>query len=58
MDLCRRCYIEKHPNLKKKHIKQLMSTTEKFKCDGCKEYKALVIEPRKKEVWEEEDEDY
>lgn len=52
--LCRRCYI-KNNNLSKKEIKQLVSTTEKFQCAGCGEYKALVIEPRKKEEWEDEE---
>lgn len=55
MDLCRRCYIEKNPNLKKKDVKKIMSTDEKFKCDLCGEYKSLVIIPRKREVWEDED---
>lgn len=54
---CRRCYIEHHPSLKKKQIKQLLSTAEKYKCDGCGEYKALVIEPKKKENLED-DENY
>lgn len=52
MNLCRRCYIERHPNLKKKQIKQIMSTIEKYRCDGCGEYKALVVEPKKKEEFE------
>jgi hypothetical protein len=55
-NLCRRCYINNH-ELSKKEIKKLMSTTDKFKCDQCGEYKAIVVEPRKKEVWEEDEED-
>lgn len=55
-DLCKRCYIQKNPQLKKKDIKQLMCTSDKYKCDGCGEYKALVLTPRKREAWEDEDE--
>ena len=54
-NLCRRCYINSH-ELSKKEIKQLMSTSEKYKCEGCGEYKALVLTPRKREEWEDEDE--
>ena len=56
MDLCKRCYIEHHPELKKKEIKQLMCTSERYKCEKCGEYKALVFIPRKREAWEDEDE--
>lgn len=52
--LCRRCYIETH-NLKKKQIKQIVSTTDKFKCSCCGEYKTIVIEPKKEEEWEDEE---
>lgn len=52
--LCRRCYIN-NKKLSKKEIKQLVSSADKFKCDKCGEYKAIVLEPRKKEVWEDED---
>ena len=52
--LCRRCYINSH-ELSKKEIKQLVSTTEKYKCDGCGEYKALVVEPKKREEWEDDE---
>lgn len=55
MDLCRRCYVKQHPELKKKDIKQLMSTTDRYQCSCCGEYKALVIIPRKVEEWENED---
>lgn len=51
--LCRRCYINSH-ELNKKAIKQLTSSADKFKCDKCGEYKAIVLEPRKREVWEDE----
>ena len=51
--LCRRCYIQKH-NLKKKDAKHLNSTTDKFECDSCGEYKTLVIEKR---TWEEDNYD-
>lgn len=54
--LCKRCYINSH-NLSKKEIKQLMSTTDKFKCENCGEYKVLVLEPKKREEWED-DEDF
>jgi hypothetical protein len=50
--LCRRCYINSH-ELSKKEIKKLTSSADKFKCDGCGEYKAIVLEPRKREVWED-----
>lgn len=56
MFLCKRCYI-KQKNLSKKEIKQLMSTTDKFKCSGCGEYKVIVLEPKKKEAWEDDEED-
>ena len=56
MNLCRRCYINNH-ELSKKEIKKLVSTTDKFKCDECGEYKAIVLEPKKREEWED-DEDF
>lgn len=52
--LCRRCYINSH-DLSKKEIKQLVSSSDKFKCEQCGAYKAIVIEPRAKEAWEDDD---
>lgn len=48
--LCRRCYIQEH-NLKKKDAKHLTSTSEKYECEKCGQFKQLVIENRQ---WEEE----
>lgn len=55
MDLCSRCYIRQHPELKKKDIKQLKYTTEKYECECCHQYKALVVMPRRREAWEDEE---
>ena len=54
MNLCRRCYIEEK-KLKKKDSKHLMSTIDKYKCDKCNEYKSIVIEPRQKEEYDDEE---
>ena len=56
MNLCRRCYIKEY-DLKKKEIKQLISTSDKFKCDVCGEYKSIIIEP-KEQIKYYDDEDY
>ena len=56
MNLCRRCYIKEH-DLKKKEIKQLISTSDKFKCDVCGEYKSIIIE-HKEQIKYYEDEYY
>lgn len=45
MNLCRRCYIKMH-NLKKKDIKHLMSTIDKYQCENCGEYKTIVLETK------------
>lgn len=47
--LCRRCYVKRHPELKKKDVKQLISTTDKYQCSECGEYKTIVIERKPKE---------
>ena len=53
---CRRCYVKNHPELKKKDIKNLVSTTDKYKCDGCNEYKSIVIERKpREEIYYEDD---
>ena len=57
MELCRRCFIKQHPELKKKEIKQLISTADKYYCDSCGEYKSIIIEPKEKERYDDEDYD-
>lgn len=54
--LCKRCYINQH-NLKKNDIKKLMVTSENFECDSCGKFTKLVIEPKEKERYDDEDYD-
>ena len=56
MNLCKRCYIKSH-DLKKKDIKQLISTTDKYECDQCHEYKSIVLERKPKEEFYDEDDE-
>ena len=51
--LCKRCYINKN-KLKKNDIKKLIVTSDNFECDECGKFAKLVIEPKKKEWFEDE----
>jgi hypothetical protein len=51
--LCKRCYINKN-KLKKNDIKKLVVTSENFECDECGKFTKLVIEPRGKEQYYDE----
>ena len=53
--MCKRCYINAN-NLKKNDIKRLMVTAENFTCDSCGKVAKLVIDPKdKEEYYDEED---
>ena len=54
--LCKRCYINQH-DLKKNDIKKLMVTSENFECESCGKFTKLVIEPKEKERYDDEDYD-
>ena len=51
--LCKRCYINKN-KLKKNDIKKLIVTSENFTCDECGKFTKLVIEPKEKEQYYDE----
>lgn len=51
--LCKRCYINKN-KLKKNDIKKLIVTSENFECDECGKSAKLVIEPKAKEQYYDE----
>jgi len=51
--LCKRCYINKN-KLKKNDIKKLIVTSENFECDECGKFTKLVIEPKAKEQYYDE----
>ena len=41
--LCKRCFINAHPDLTKKQIKQLNISSIDLYCDNCKQLKKLVV---------------